>query len=65
MNNRIGFIGGSDAVRIMNGDWVKLWSIKTGREEPEALSDTFTVQSGIHNEKFIFQHQRCGGRRLC
>mgnify|MGYP001483339375 CR=1 FL=1 len=53
MNNRIGFIGGSDAVRIMNGDWVKLWSIKTGREEPEDLSDNFTVQSGIHNEKFI------------
>ncbi len=53
MNNRIGFIGGSDAVQIMNGDWVKLWSIKTGKEQPEDLSNNFTVQSGIHNEAFI------------
>ena len=53
MNNRIGFIGGSDAVQIMNGDWVKLWSIKTGLLQPEDLSNNFTVQSGIHNEEFI------------
>ena len=50
---RKGFIGGSDAVRIMQGDWLKLWQIKTGREEPEDLSNNFTVQSGIHNEAFI------------
>ena len=43
MNNRIGFIGGSDAVQIMNGDWVKLWSIKTGKEQPEDLSNNFKV----------------------
>jgi len=50
---RKGFIGGSDAVRIMQGDWLKLWQIKTGREEPEDLSNNFTVQSGVHNEAFI------------
>jgi phage regulator Rha-like protein len=53
MNNRIGFIGGTDAIQIMNGDWVKLWAIKTGREQPEDLSNNFSVQSGIHNESFI------------
>ena len=28
---RKGFIGGSDCVKIMNGDWLELWQIKTGR----------------------------------
>ena len=55
MNNRTGFIGGSDAVQIMNGSWVDLWAVKTGREEPEDLSNNFTVQSGIHNESFILE----------
>ena len=31
--NRVGFIGGSDCVKIMQGDWLELWKIKTGREQ--------------------------------
>tara|TARA_X000001382_G_scaffold99805_1_gene74299 strand:+ start:5081 stop:5872 length:792 start_codon:yes stop_codon:yes gene_type:complete len=50
---RIGFIGGSDAVQIMHGDWQKLWEIKTGRVQPDDLSNNFTVQSGVWNEQFI------------
>ncbi len=26
--NRKGFIGGSDAVKIMRGEWLELWKIK-------------------------------------
>ena len=36
---RKGFLGGSDAVRIMNGDWHQLWLEKTGRVEPEGPID--------------------------
>tara|TARA_R100000773_G_scaffold38210_1_gene33335 strand:+ start:371 stop:1186 length:816 start_codon:yes stop_codon:yes gene_type:complete len=50
---RIGFIGGSDAVQIMHGNWQKLWEIKTGRVQPDDLSNNFTVQSGVWNEQFI------------
>ena len=31
---RKGFIGGSDCVQIMQGNWLDLWQIKTGRKEP-------------------------------
>ena len=50
---RIGFIGGSDAVQIMHGNWQKLWEIKTGKVQPDDLSNNFTVQSGVWNEQFI------------
>ena len=50
--NRIGFIGGSDCVRIMQGDWLGLWQIKTGRKESEDLSRNLAVQMGIHTEDF-------------
>ena len=50
--NRKGFIGGSDCVMIMDGRWLELWNIKTGREEPVNLSDNLAVQLGIYTEDF-------------
>jgi len=50
--NRKGFIGGSDCVKIMNGDWYELWQIKTGRIESEDLSDNLPVQLGNTTEDF-------------
>lgn len=50
--NRIGFIGGSDMRRIMTGDWTSLWEEKTGRTEPEDLSDVLAVQLGSFTEQF-------------
>ena len=49
---RKGFIGGSDCVKIMQGEWLKLWQIKTGRVEGDDLSDNIAVQLGIHTEDF-------------
>ena len=61
--NRQGFIGGSDCVRIMQGHWLELWQIKTGRAEPEDLSDNLAVQLGIYTEDFNLEwfekQQRC------
>jgi len=59
--NRTGFIGGSDCVKIMQGQWLELWQIKTGRVKPEDLSDNLAVQMGIHTEDFHlrwFEKQR-------
>ena len=50
--NRIGFIGGSDLYSIMRGDWHDLWLVKTGKKEPEDLSNVFRVQLGIFTEQF-------------
>ena len=50
--NRLGFIGGSDATRIMTGNWYDLWAEKTGRKEPEDLSNNLAVQLGTHTELF-------------
>ena len=50
--NRMGFIGGSDTVKIMQGDWLDLWKIKTGRSQGEDLSDNIAVQLGIYTEAF-------------
>jgi hypothetical protein len=50
--NRRGFIGGSDCVKIIAGEWSELWEVKTGRSEPEDLSDILAVQLGIHTEDF-------------
>jgi predicted phage-related endonuclease len=50
--NRIGFIGGSDAMRIMKGDWFELYQEKIGAKEPEDLSGVFKVQMGILTEGF-------------
>ena len=51
-NWRMGFIGGSDAVKIMQGDWYELWLQKTGQAEPNDLSKQFNVQLGTYTEDF-------------
>jgi len=53
--NRLGFIGGSDARRIMEGDWHSLWLEKTGQQESTDLSDNLAVQLGIATESFHIQ----------
>lgn len=50
--NRQGFIGGSDTVKIMAGEWLELWQVKTGRAQPADLSDNIAVQLGIWTEEF-------------
>ncbi len=50
--DRKGFIGGTDAKRILEGEWHKLWMEKTGRQEPENLGGVFRVQLGIWTEEF-------------
>ena len=44
-------LGGSDATRIMKGDWLSLYNEKKGIAEPENLDDVFRVQLGICTEK--------------
>jgi len=51
-NHRRGFIGGSDAMRIMRDDWVDLYLEKVGEQAPADLSDIFKVQLGIRSEYF-------------
>jgi len=51
-NNRMGFIGGTDATRIMKGNWHDLWLEKTGQKEPEDLSNVIAVQIGIATEEY-------------
>ena len=51
-HNRIGFIGGSDATRIMRGDWYDLYMEKTGQAAPDDLSNQFNVQLGVATEGF-------------
>ena len=53
--NRKGFIGGSDCVQIMQGNWLQLWQIKTGIIESEDLSNNLAVQLGVHTEDFNLQ----------
>ncbi len=50
--NRQGFIGGSDCVKIMQGHWLELWQVKTGRADSEDLSDNLAVQLGVYTEDF-------------
>lgn len=45
-------IGGSDALRIMRGEWHRLWLEKTERVQPEDLSNVFAVQLGVATEDF-------------
>jgi putative phage-type endonuclease len=45
-------IGGSDAATIMGGDWLALWEEKTGRREPDDLSNVLPVQLGTFTEPF-------------
>ena len=50
--DRQGFIGGTDAIRIMNGEWLELYQEKVGLTEPEDLSEVLAVQLGVHTEQF-------------
>ncbi len=52
MIDRTRYIGSSDAKDILDGNWHQLWLKKTGRAEPEDLSDKFNVQLGVHTEDF-------------
>jgi predicted phage-related endonuclease len=45
-------IGGSDAKKIMDGEWTKLWKEKTGRADPDDLTTIFKIQLGISTEAF-------------
>jgi len=49
INRHMG-IGGSDATRIMRGDWHTLWLEKTEKQEPEDLSRVLPVQLGLYTE---------------
>ena len=52
-------IGGSDAGKIVSGDWLPLWMEKTGRSEPEDLSWVLPVQIGVVTEPLnlaFFEH---------
>jgi predicted phage-related endonuclease len=50
--NRLTGIGGSDAKRIMAGEWHALWLEKTGRAEGDDLSNILPVQIGSFTEPF-------------
>lgn len=52
--DRRGFIGGSDAKRIIEGDWLALYEEKVGIRQPDDLSDVFRVQLGVWTEPFHF-----------
>ena len=53
--NRANGIGGSDAMRIMSGDWNSLYMEKRELKEPEDLSRVFKVQLGTWTESFHLQ----------
>ena len=53
--NRIGFIGGSDMRRIMEGDWISLWEEKTGRKKPDDLSDVLPVTAWLIHRTVQYQ----------
>lgn len=64
-------IGSSDATKIMAGEWFKLWEEKTGRREPEDLSDIIPVVMGSWTEPLNgwLYERKCGvklikGRRI-
>lgn len=45
-------LGGTDARRIMAGDWLPLYEEKVGLRAPDDLSGVFRVQLGIRTEAF-------------
>jgi predicted phage-related endonuclease len=58
-------IGGSDAGRVMSGDWASLWREKTGRAEPEDLSGILAVQMGTCTEDLNHRwFERVTGREV-
>lgn len=50
--NRSEGVGSSDAKRIVDGDWLRLYEEKVGLREPDDLSGVFRVQLGIYTESF-------------
>lgn len=50
--DRRGFIGGTDVMRIMKGDWLTLYKEKMGEIEPVDLDRNFKVQLGKVTEPF-------------
>jgi putative phage-type endonuclease len=63
-NRRLG-IGGSDAGKIMSGQWRELWLEKTGRAEPEDLSGVLAVALGTCTEALnLLWFERQTGRSV-
>ena len=52
MHERTGYLGGTDAKRILDGDWFVLYEEKVGIRQPEDLTHKFQVQLGIYTEPF-------------
>jgi len=52
IKDRNEYIGSSDAKTIMGDDWQDLWERKTGRKDPDDLSEVFRVQLGVFTEEF-------------
>lgn len=50
--NRSDYVGGTDAKRIADGDWLTLYEEKLGIRQPENLQHVFRVQLGIYTEAF-------------
>jgi len=53
-------VGSSDVAKIMSGDWFGVWEQKTGRAEPEDLSDVLPVIIGAFTEPlngFVYQRR--------
>jgi len=48
-------LGGSDMYDLRRGNWTRLWAIKTGRSEPDDLTNMIHVQLGIWTEEFARQ----------
>ncbi|MEK6591521.1 MAG: YqaJ viral recombinase family protein [Pseudomonadota bacterium] len=46
------YIGGSEAGKIMSGEWYDLWREKKGLQEPDDLSNVLPVQLGKWTEEF-------------
>ncbi len=55
-------IGGSDAGKIMAGEWFDLWQEKTGRKPPDDLSNALPVMLGLATEEFnAFWYEKVTG----
>jgi hypothetical protein len=58
-------LGGTDAKRIIEGDWVALWREKMGLTEPVDLSGNLPVQLGSFTEAFnCFWYEKTSGRAV-
>jgi hypothetical protein len=58
-------IGGTDAVRLANGEWKDLWLEKIGKIERKDLSGVLPVQLGVFTEEFNRRwYQEVTGERV-